>query len=51
MAMDLERILENLGYGVVSIASTGKEAIQKAGEFGPDLVLTGIVFEGRYGRY
>ncbi|MGZ7108508.1 MAG: PAS domain S-box protein, partial [Methanobacterium sp.] len=35
-----------LGYEVVSIASTGKDAINKAGELKPDLVLMDIFLKG-----
>ncbi|MGZ7050315.1 MAG: response regulator, partial [Methanobacterium sp.] len=46
-AMDLESILQKLGYEVVSIASTGEEAIQKSEELEPDLVLMDIVLKGQ----
>ncbi len=45
-AEDTRNSLQNLGYSVSSLASTGKEAIQKAKEDKPDLVLTDIVLEG-----
>ncbi len=45
-AEDTRNRLENLGYTVSSLASTGKEAIQNAEEDKPDLVLTDIVLEG-----
>jgi DNA-binding NarL/FixJ family response regulator len=40
VATDMERILEKLGYAVSAIAFSGEEAIQKAQENKPDLVLT-----------
>lgn len=45
-AEDTRNRLEDLGYTVSSLASTGKEAIQKAEEDKPDLVVTDIVLEG-----
>ena len=45
-AEDTRNRLQDLGYSVSSLASTGKEAIQKAEEDKPDLVLTDIVLEG-----
>jgi len=45
-AEDTRNRLENLGYTVSSLASTGKEAIQNAEEEKPDLILTDIVLEG-----
>jgi signal transduction histidine kinase len=44
-----ESIKENLeewGYTVVDVCSTGEEAIQKAGETQPDLILMDIKLEG-----
>ncbi len=45
-AEDTQNRLQDLGYNVSSLASTGKEAIQKAKEDKPDLVMTDIVLEG-----
>ncbi len=45
-AEDTRNRLQDLGYSVSSLASTGKEAIQKAEVDKPDLVLTDIVLEG-----
>jgi len=45
-AEDTQYRLQDLGYIVSSLASTGNEAIQKAKEDKPDLVLTDIVLEG-----
>lgn len=39
---DLKIILDNLGHSVVGVASNGSEAIQKAGDLNPDLVLIEI---------
>lgn len=46
LAEDTQNRLQDLGYVVSSLASTGKEAIQKVEEEKPDLVLTDIVLEG-----
>ncbi|MHC4266872.1 MAG: response regulator [Planctomycetota bacterium] len=45
-AEDTQCRLQDLEYTVSSLASTGKEAIQKAEEDKPDLVVTDIVLEG-----
>src|SRR5574341_2598608 len=46
IADDLKENLQNLGYAVTSIASSGEEAIKKAEENKPDLVLMDIMLEG-----
>ncbi|MCR4290444.1 MAG: response regulator [Candidatus Scalindua sp.] len=46
LAEDTQNKLQDLGYVVSSMASTGNEAIQKAEEDKPDLVLMDIVLEG-----
>lgn len=45
-AEDTQNKLQDMGYAVSALASTGKEAILKAEEDKPDLVLTDIVLEG-----
>jgi PAS domain S-box-containing protein len=45
-AMDIKNMLKNYGFDVLGIASTGKEAINKAEEFRPDLVLMDISLKG-----
>jgi DNA-binding NarL/FixJ family response regulator len=45
-AMDIKRILGNLGFEVVSTASRGDEAIQKAEDLKPDLVIMDILLKG-----
>lgn len=47
IAEDLQRRLERLGYKVIGIASSGEEAINKAREEIPDLVLMDIVIHGK----
>jgi len=46
VATDLERQLTALGYDVVAIAYSGEEAVEKAREVLPDLVLMDIVLAG-----
>ncbi len=45
-AMDIENQLKNLGYGVSAKVANGEDAIQKAKENTPDLVLMDIVLKG-----
>ncbi len=46
VAEDIRTSLNNLGYDVTSVAASGEEAIQKAEEEAPDLVLMDIVLQG-----
>jgi PAS domain S-box-containing protein len=46
VAKDIQIRLRNLGYEVVAVASSGEEAIQKAAEMHPDLVLMDIILKG-----
>lgn len=46
VAMDLMTRLRNLGYEVPDSASSGEEAIEKAGRWRPDLVLMDIFLNG-----
>lgn len=43
---DLKTILGNLGHKVLSVASSGEEAIKKAGDLDPDLILIDIKLNG-----
>lgn len=45
-AMDFERSLKTFGYEVVAIAPEGKDALNKAADLRPDLVLMDIVLKG-----
>ncbi len=45
-AKNLQELLERLGYTVPALVATGEEAIEKAGEMKPDLVLMDIVLKG-----
>ena len=44
--MELRDRLQRLGYAVSGVASYGEEAIEKAGEMRPDLVLMDIRLKG-----
>ncbi|MBF0568587.1 MAG: response regulator [Nitrospirae bacterium] len=46
-ARDIEAKLKKLGHGVVGIASSGEEAIQKAAELTPDMILMDITLDGK----
>ena len=46
VARDLQDTLERLGYAVPAVASSGEEAVEKAAETHPDLVLMDIVLKG-----
>ena len=46
VALEIVDRLKNIGYKVPESASTGEEAIQKASEVRPDLVLMDIKLKG-----
>lgn len=46
VALDLRQSLESFGHAVVSVASSGEQAISKAGELRPDLILMDINLDG-----
>jgi PAS domain S-box-containing protein len=46
VAMDIKHRLESMGYLVPAITSSGEEAVEKAAETIPDLVLMDIVLKG-----
>lgn len=46
VAEDIKRSLQNMGYIVPAIVSTGEDAIKKAGELMPDMILMDIVLRG-----
>jgi PAS domain S-box-containing protein len=46
VAMDIKRTLESFGYEVPYVASNGKEAVEKALEIMPDLILMDIILKG-----
>lgn len=47
IALDIKDSLENLGYIVTGIVNSGKDALIKAGEHRPDIVLMDIVLRGK----
>jgi PAS domain S-box-containing protein len=46
IGMDIKGILLNIGYDVPEVVYSGKEAIQKADELKPDIILMDIVLSG-----
>lgn len=46
IAKNLSHKLEKLGYQIADIVSSGADAIQRAGEIKPDLILMDIVIKG-----
>ncbi|MBI5304955.1 MAG: diguanylate cyclase [Chloroflexi bacterium] len=46
VAKDLQTRLQRLGYAVPAIVATGEDAIQRAAELHPDLILMDIVLKG-----
>ena len=46
IAKDISKTVERLGYSVVGTARTGKNAIEKAKELQPNLILMDIMLEG-----
>ena len=51
VAADIQSTLEDLGYAVPVIASSGEEAIRKAEETRPDLVMISMPAYGASGPY
>lgn len=47
VARGIQRELQEMGYAVPELASTGEEAVQKADQLRPDLVLMDIVLKGQ----
>lgn len=46
VALDIERGLKRIGYGIAGIVDNGRDAIRLAGETRPDLVLMDIQIKG-----
>jgi signal transduction histidine kinase len=46
IAMEIEERLKQLGYAVAAVVSTGEEAVEKATEVHPDLILMDIMLGG-----
>ncbi len=47
VALDVSRRIEQLGYSVAGVASSGEEAVERSGEVRPDLVLMDIKMPGK----
>ncbi|HQL83667.1 MAG TPA: response regulator, partial [Spirochaetota bacterium] len=47
IALELQRVLENLGYVVSGIAGSGEEAIEAVVAADPDLILMDVRLSGR----
>ena len=47
VAKDIQNRLSRFGYEVTAVASSGEEALEKAAEFRPDLVLMDIMLRGK----
>jgi PAS domain S-box-containing protein len=47
VAKDIQLSLQRLGYKVPATATSGEDAIRKAGELRPDLILMDIVLKGK----
>ena len=45
-AKRLQRSVEKMGYGVVSISSSGEQAIRKLESIPPDLIIVDIMLQG-----
>jgi diguanylate cyclase (GGDEF)-like protein/PAS domain S-box-containing protein len=46
ISLDLQRRLEKFDYNVVGLCTTGTEAVDKTGEFLPDIILMDIMLAG-----
>ena len=46
-AMDIRINLENMGYDISAVTSSGEEAFQKISQSKPDLVLIDIIIKGK----
>ena len=47
VALELKKVLENLGYVVAGMAGSGEEAVNSALETGPDLILMDVKLGGK----
>jgi len=47
IAMDMSRIVSDLGYSVSGVVDTGEDSIREAGKIRPDVVLMDIMIKGR----
>jgi CheY-like chemotaxis protein len=47
VALDIENRLKSLGFTVLPLISSGEEAVEKAYEYKPDLILMDILLKGK----
>ena len=47
IAMDIQFMLENLGYKISGVVSSGEDSIKKASNMLPDLILMDIKLKGK----
>jgi len=47
IALDLKDVVKGFGYNVVAVATSGYDAVEKAGKFKPELVLMDIMLKGK----
>lgn len=47
VALDIENRLKSLGFTVLPVISSGEEAVEKAYEYKPDLILMDILLNGK----
>ena len=47
VALDIENRLKSLGFTVLPVISSGEEAVEKAYEYKPDLILMDILLKGK----
>jgi len=47
VAKDIQSTLQNLGYEILAMVSSGEEAVSRAAEMRPDLVLMDIMLKGQ----
>ncbi len=46
VALDIQRVLRRLGYNVLAVVASGEDAVQRAAQLRPDLVLMDIHLRG-----
>ncbi len=47
IALDLKDIVKGFGYNVIAVATSGNDAVEKASQFKPELVLMDIMLKGK----
>ncbi len=46
ISKDVQHVLKNLGYEIAATASSGEEAVQRAEQSQPDLILMDVLLKG-----